>query len=345
MIKRSYNHNMAVATPGIFRQLFGPTIVAALPLVVGTLTVSVAFPLATYTLSLALFGLAHVLSELRYIDLRYGRSIGQHLRWVIGLSLLTVVTLRGAQLLGLIAPDAGQSLEVGVVVLLSLSVLPRLWRRGVMVAAVGLAVSALLVAGLVTSPIHTLLILAILHNLTPLGFLADALKPGQRAPLLLVGAAIFVAIPVFIASGIPHHWLSALGMMAPEASILPVGPLSSHLGAYIHPVFHDEQWAIYAFSAVVFAQCMHYAVVIHLLPRLLDEREHQHRGVLRWPSEGRFVILMVLMSALLFGLFVWSFGTARAIYGIAAAVHAWVEIPILMLALFAGLSSTVGGGE
>jgi hypothetical protein len=32
-------------------------------------------------------------------------------------------------------------------------------------------------------------------------------------------------------------------------------------------------------------------------------------------------------------LFAWSFRDARAAYGVLAAVHAWVEVPILLLAL------------
>lgn len=311
----------------------------AAPFVVATLVVSVAFPLGTYVLSLAMFGLAHVLSELRYIDLKYGRSVGEHLRWVLGLLLVLVVAIRVSQLLGLLSAEVGRPLEVGVVVLLSLSVLPKLLQRSLIATLVGIAVTTLLITGLLVSPIHTLLILAILHNLTPLGFLADALPSRERLPVLIAATALFVAIPALIATGLPFEWLSKIGMTAPEASILPVGPLSAHLSAYIHPVFHDAQWAVYAFSAVVFAQCMHYAVVIHVLPRLLDD-DHSRHGLVSWPDERRFLVLTVIASALLFALFVWSFDSARSLYGVAAAVHAWVEVPILMLALFAGLSAT-----
>ncbi len=310
----------------------------AVPFVVATMLVSVSFPLATYTLSLAVFGLAHVMSELRYIDLKYGRRIGHHLRWAIGALLVSVVSLRVLQLLGWMSADVGRPLEVGIVVVLSLSVMPKLMRHGIFAASVGITVSGLLIAGLVLSPIHTLLILAILHNLTPLAFLADALPREQRTPVLGMGALIFIAVPIFIATGIPFRWMMQFGIASPEASILPVGPLAAHIGAYIHPVFHEARWALYAFSAVVFTQCMHYAVVIHILPRLLERDAHTHRGLFSWPDERRFVFLMIVASSILFGFFVWSFGTARAVYGIAAAVHAWVEVPILMLALFAGLS-------
>ena len=38
-------------------------------------TLSVIAPLAVYSLTLAAFGLPHVLSELRYVDRRFGRSL------------------------------------------------------------------------------------------------------------------------------------------------------------------------------------------------------------------------------------------------------------------------------
>lgn len=309
--------------------------------VAATGVVSVAFPLATYTLSLAIFGLAHVLSELRYVDLRYGHRIGLHLRWTLGILLTGVVGLRLGLLMGHIPGPVARTAEVALVLLLSMSVLPLLARKSMIAATVGLAISAALLFGLLSSPIHTLLILAILHNLTPLGFLADAVPRQHRRPIMVAALTVFVFIPLFIATGIPFSWLHGLGLATPEASILPAGPLASHFGAYLHPSFHDRLWALHAFSAVVFAQCMHYAVVIHVLPRLLPRESEAgdskaHGGLIPWPKARVFTALIIVASAALFLLFLWSFRDARAIYGVAAAVHAWIEIPILMLAILAG---------
>ena len=41
---------------------------------------SVAFPLATYTLTLASFGLAHVFTELRYVNSRFNQRLNIDLR-------------------------------------------------------------------------------------------------------------------------------------------------------------------------------------------------------------------------------------------------------------------------
>jgi hypothetical protein len=304
--------------------------------VAATGVVSVAFPLATYTLSLAMFGLAHVLSELRYVDVRYGHRIGVHLRWTLGILLTGVVGLRLGLLMGHIPGPVARTAEVALVLLLSVSVLPHLARKSMLAATVGLTISAALLFGLLTSPIHTLLILAILHNLTPLGFLADAVPQEHRRGVMVAALTVFVFIPLFIATGMPFGWLHGVGLATPEASILPAGPLASHFGAYLHPVFHERPWALHAFSAVVFAQCMHYAVVIHVLPRLLPGAGEPQRGLVPWPKTRMFTALVVTASAVLFVFFVWSFRDARAVYGIAAAVHAWVEIPILMLAILAG---------
>ena len=55
--------------------LFGPPLATV---GVGALLLSsVALPLATYTTVLALFGMPHVGSELRYLDYRFGARLGR----------------------------------------------------------------------------------------------------------------------------------------------------------------------------------------------------------------------------------------------------------------------------
>src|SRR5688500_12091345 len=53
---------------------------------------AVAWPLATYTLTLAAFGLAHVISELRFVALRFGPRLASDLRRaLIGLVVLVAL--------------------------------------------------------------------------------------------------------------------------------------------------------------------------------------------------------------------------------------------------------------
>lgn len=301
-------------------------------LVLGSAAASVALPLATYTLSLAMFGLAHVLCELRYVRARFGGAMERRVAGVLGVMLTGVVGLRLARLGGLMPGGLAASLELGFVFLMSVSVLPALWRRGALRGVAGALLSVGLLIGLLLSPIGALLTLAVLHNLTPLGFLVDALDGPRRGAWLALAVGVFVGMPLLIATGLPFEALASVapGLIAPQASVLPAGPLEAHLGAYLPRAVHEREWAQHAFSGVVFAQCMHYAVVIHLLPRLLpDAPDEAPDGWPRWAFGG----VVALAGAGLLAYFWADFATARSVYGVAAAVHAWVEIPVLMLAL------------
>lgn len=298
---------------------------------------SVAWPLATYTVSLAVFGLAHVLTEIRFVDEHYGQGLGRTLRRVLAVLLSGVAGIRLLQYLGHLPTDIGRVVEVALVLLLTLSVVPGLRHARLGTRAVVAGVVLLLVAGFALSPVHTLLFLAVTHNLTPLGFLADRLPPAHWKWAMALALALFLGVPLFIASGIPWAWLAPMGLSSADFTPFPAGPLAQHLGAYLHSSFHARPWAVHAFSAVVFAQCMHYAVVIHVLPRLPSggTAVAEPSGTVPWPSHRVFTAVLVALSALLVWYFYRDFKAARALYGVVAAVHAWVEIPILLLALMA----------
>jgi hypothetical protein len=70
--------------------------------------------------------------------------------------------------------------------------------------------------------------------------------------------------------------------------------------------------------------------VIVLLPRL--SQGMPARTVLPWPGRGlRTAITVVAVGFAL--VFVADYGLARQLYGLAALVHSWLEIPVLLLAL------------
>lgn len=310
---------------------------------------AVAWPLATYTLSLAAFGLAHVLSELRFVHRRYGARVHSQLAGVLVALLLGIVLLRISAIMGVLDAGLAGQLEVGVALMLGIVVLPMLGQRHPVQLGVGILVCAALAAGLLVSAMHTLLVLAILHNFTPIGFLADATEGARRRRMMALCAVVFLLMPVLIATGLPFDAASEIfGIAAPEASLLPVGPLAEHLGAYLPPEVHGRAWATHAFSAVVFTQCMHYAIVIHVLPRLNEESGDARstdapstdapstdaKGTAVWtPRISGFTLFLIGAGLVWLAAFVWDFKLARRLYGVAAAVHAWVEIPILMIAL------------
>lgn len=284
-----------------------------------TLAACARWPLGVYALTLAAFGLAHVLWEFRVVVARYGPPAGAVLRQQVGLLLLAVMGARAAQLAGVLPGGTRQSIELGLLLALVAAPLPLLWRarapRSAMVAG---AAALALAAGAWAAPAGTLLFLAVAHNLTPVGLLADAAAPGQRGRTLVLAAAAFLGGPLLVASGLP----GALLGVDPAAGLLPAGPLAAHLGAYLPAAWHAAPWATQAFAGVVFAQCLHYAAVIHLLPAAVGDR-----------PPPRFVVPAVLAGAALFVAFWADFAQARQAYGIVAAAHAWVELPALLLAL------------
>ncbi len=307
---------------------------AAIAFVILIALLSVALPLATYTLSLAAFGLPHVLTELRYVDARFNARLDSELRLGILQLLFLIATLRFLQVFYLIPSSAGILLELSCVIALIALVVPVLARRGWGFAIFGIGAIAAITAGTVTAPAQTLLIFAILHNLTPIGFLAERLRGKHRHFALIACAIAFAAIPLIILSGIPYSALASIHLVAPEASLLPAGGLSDHLGVFVPPQLHSEAIALHAFSAAVFLQCMHYAAVIGILPRFDNNTTWaKPRAFFPWPHPNRFHCLITIIGALLFIGFAVSFRETRAIYGIAAAIHAWVEIPLLLLAL------------
>ncbi|UKO97379.1 hypothetical protein [Nostoc sp. UHCC 0870] len=310
------------------------SIIAATALILISAILSVSFPLATYTFTLASFGLSHVLTELHYVDNRFRQRLENSLRFSISQLLLLIICFRSLQVFGLIPNWVSIPLELSCVIGLVIIVIPVLvkkdWRLGIL----GTVLCASIIVGLCWSATLTLLLFAILHNLTPIGFIAEKLRGKQRNVALLACGVVFILVPLVILSGLPTQFLSSIGFINLNASFFPVGELEFNLGVYVPPQLQNQAIAIPAFSAAVFLQSMHYVVVIGVLPKW--ENGYQSRI-----ANSFFTWLVVFLSTLLFVSFTISFINSRAVYGIIAAVHAWVEIPILLLALVIPENSTM----
>lgn len=301
----------------------------------GSALAALALPLWTYSTGLAVLGTAHVATELRFVEARFATRMGPRLFWAMASLLLCVATIRLLKLLELWGGTPAVRLELGLVAALGALVLPALARAGRGPALAGLALIAALTAGVALWPGQTLLLLAVLHNWTPVGFLADGLPARERPAGRMLGLLAFVLVPLVLASGLPGQAMAALGAGWPELRWLPTGPLSRHLGAYLPEAWHAAPWALPLFSAVVFTQCMHYATVIGVLPRLAPggPRAPAVFGLSRVP---RALFVGGVLALTLIGLWGYAddFSDTRRWYGLIAAVHAWIEVPVLMLALF-----------
>jgi len=286
-------------------------------------------PLAVYSVTLAAFGLPHVLSELRYVDRRFGRRLG--LKTVVAMAALLagIVAARVAGLAHLLRPGTEQPLELGLVALLALTA-----ARGSVaarVAAIGLA----LVIGLLAlaDPFETTIGFSILHNLTPLCFLWQLAPRRHRAAVMGWAGAAFVGLPLLVASGAPRLALAALGVGTASVDPLAAGPLGADLPVYVPYRLLSNAHAVDLFTGSVVAQQAHYAAVIVVLPLLLSRWSPGARGLVPWPRGLVFYGAVAALAGLTFSRFAVDFVGARALYSLLAAIHAWIEIPILIIAL------------
>ena len=116
------------------------------------------------------------------------------------------------------------------------------------------------------------------------------------------------------------------------------GELDLHV--YVPKAWQDSRFAVPFFSAVVYAQCMHYAAVLHVMPQLEGQRRD---GPLSGMRPALFFGGLAVLAVLLFAGFTQDFSQARSVYGIAAALHAWVEVPLLLMALAPGAGERPAG--
>jgi hypothetical protein len=288
---------------------------------------SVALPLATYTTVLALFGVPHILSELRYLDYRFGVRLGRAGVLRLAVLLALAIAARASALAGWLPGPIAATVEI----LLAATAVLTLVRRDHGVPWIAIAACLFLIACALLAPLATLLFLAVSHNLTPLGFLAERLRGRERWRAMTLGGLGLVVLPGLIATGLPFAWLSALAFGNPEGVAFPAaGDLDANLGAYVPSWAFGEAWALHAFSASVFAQCMHYVAVIGVLPRLIPPSA---RPVVVWPRARTFWLIVAMAGLAGFSGFAVDYGMARKVYAVLALLHAWLEIPLLLLAL------------
>ncbi len=77
-----------------------------------------------------------------------------------------------------------------------------------------------------------------------------------------------------------------------------------------------------AFSAAVFLQCMHYAVVLGVLPNWEKNKNNIGSHFLLWNRQNLFNKVVIFLSTLIFIYFAQFFTDARKLYSIATAIHA-----------------------
>jgi hypothetical protein len=287
-------------------------------------------PLAAYTVALAFFGLPHVLSELRYVDRRFGRRLPPALLAQIAALLCVIVAARACVVFGAAPASVGAPVELGSGALLALLCA----RGGVARKAVALSVAGAIGGATMIAPFTTSVAVAILHNFTPLGFLWQIAPRGARPRVMAAAAFGLLLLPLLAAMG-AAHWAFDAGPSPFDP--LGAGPLAEHLGVYVPRPFLDGRAEDF-FTASVIAQGAHYLAVIVILPWMLGRLDPGAAGLVRWPRGVLFALFCAGVAGLALGGFFADFARARAYYGLFAAVHAWIEVPVLILALTGGVS-------
>lgn len=312
-----------------------PIIPALLGVAVLTTATAVAAPLLVYSVTLATFGLAHVLSELRYVDRRFGRRVAPARIAAMAALLAGAAAARACGVFSLVDQPATIATELSFVIALALTAahgsLPRRSFAVIVAGTLGLAT--------LWAPYDTTITLSVLHNLTPLAFLWEVTPRPSRPRIMAIALTVFVALPMLVATGVPRMLLTALDVPVATLDPLNAGPLSAHLDVYAPAPLLRCASAIDLFSASVVAQCAHYAAMILVLPMLLQRRDPTAAGLLPWPRGIVFASIVTLASMLALQRFAGAFVEARALYGIAASIHAWIEIPLIVIALTAPYTS------
>jgi hypothetical protein len=293
---------------------------------------AVVAPLATYTVTLAVFGLPHVLSELRYVDRRFGRRLERCFLIPMAVLLPAIATIRAGVVLHVIPVALGLPAELGGVVLLALACARGAAER----KSVALLVAGAIGGATAFAPYATAVTLSILHNLTPLGFMWQIAPRTRRGRMMAWATAGFVGLPLLIATGWPRAALDRFFGSGATFDPLNAGPLAANLFVYVWPPLVTAPKAVDLFTASVVAQGAHYAAVIIILPFFLSRLDPQARGLISWPRGTIFALLCLGIGAIGLARFMDGFAGARALYGIAASFHAWIEIPVLILALTGG---------
>lgn len=310
--------------------VLSPGLMAGCALLVAVAFASaVMLPLATYSLALACLGLPHVVSEMRYVDARFGTRFGSRHLAFLGTAIAAILVVRLGSLGGLW--PALERVELALVGALALSIvgvagLRWPWKLFALIAVAGLGI------GVACAPRTTIVVLALLHNFTPLAFVAERLRGRRRTRALTLGALLFFALPVLIISGLPQGLLGVW----PNAAPFPFDGLRSQLQVFVPRAWHETSWAGRLFAAAAFTQCLHYVYVLIVLPSFDRSTSWwgapgSSRGetLFPWPAPLAATLLLVCLVPLTFALFRLSFVEARSWYGLTAALHSWVEVPIL----------------
>lgn len=297
-----------------------------------------AAPLAAYVWLIALFGIPHVVSELRYCDERFSGRTSRAALAVIGALLAGLALTRVLGTYGVVSGFVTGPLELlfGAGLALAAALFMRRWKL------IGFLAAGAVAYGAWQAPFLTFLIFAWVHNLTPMAFVAEALEGQARRRALLALCVPFFVLPGLVALGGLDALTQILFAHDAARGGSAFGAGSKPLQAFL-PANMRLAEVLPLFQAAVVAQVMHYVAVIALLPRLLVNGGARDGRLAPWPRWPVFYALLAAAGLASLAFYYVDFGEARSAYALAAALHSWIELPIFLMALGGGFSLTIAG--
>lgn len=272
-------------------------------------------------LGLAVFGVVHLGLELRYVIGRFAPAVAGQVGalFLLGLSLVAL-----ARLGSVLEPAARYGEVVAGHLVLALGAW--LWLRGSQRAVVLALVAASAVVSLL-NPGWYFLVLTHVHNLVPVAFLWDWSRRLSR------GRTAFLATQLAWAFGIPALILSgALDGLVDLASPI-VGWLvgdGSPVVAAASPAGATTLVAARFCVAFAFGQTMHYVVWVGFFPRWGGEATAAFERAFPRLVGWRFAVVLGATALVVGALLFTQWGQGKALYGVLAGYHVYLEFPLLL---------------
>lgn len=282
-------------------------------------------PVPLAVLAIAVFGVAHLGLESRYVIGRFSATVSWKVfAWLL-LPLTAIAVVRLAQL-----GPKGTRIEASIALALAVGAWAWCTRRRWAAALVGvLAIGGLAVPAL-RNPAWYIVVVAHLHNLTPVAFLWEWSRDRSGRTLFRAAQVVWAAaIPALVLAGAFDRSSWGLGTWAADRS-------AAQVAAVYTPAGWGGEWPLRFLIVFCFGQLMHYVIWCGFLPAVAAP-EHHRAGRVR--GFGRFLRPRVFVPgllglAVLIGVLQLTGGPeGRRFYAAIASYHAYLEYPLLMLML------------
>jgi len=288
-------------------------------------TLTVVAPVWLLLLGPLVLGVPHVASDVRYLLLSPPLPLGRRglvliLGPLLAMTGLRVVSALGGPWLGEVEVLLGAAGMLGGV-----AIAPATPLKKALVALAVLAITALSLR----APHDALVTMAHLHNLVAFGLWLWLFRGESSLAGLAVLALAYVAVVAFLLSGLfdpillGHAIDGNLGAFGLEEMAWTLAP-----GASL-------ELSLRVVATYAFAQSIHYAVWLRLIPQRLDRRTAPptfRRSLSRVRGDfGRlgFALLVALSLAVPLAAIAFPAGDVRELYLLAAISHGWLELAII----------------